>query len=83
LPRKWGIDMGITYLEDIAVGKLVFRGVEITNQDSEFLKTGYGSKIQTGKEVRFSGRWYKVYSICYSNASSQYAIVNGRRLFIR
>jgi hypothetical protein len=37
-----------------------------------FSSTGYGKKIPTAYKVKYNGRWHRVYSICYSNVSSQY-----------
>lgn len=34
--------------------------------------SGYGKKIPTSFKVKYNGRWYRVYSICYSNVSSEY-----------
>lgn len=42
-----------------------------------YTATGYGNKIPTIYTVFVGGRWRRVYSRCYSNASSNYIIVSG------
>lgn len=34
--------------------------------------TGYGPKLPTSFEVRWNGRWRRVYAACYGNSSSTY-----------
>lgn len=48
--------------------------------------TGYGSKLTTEHMVKVAGRrdiWRRVYAICYSNAASFYALLDGKRVFVR
>lgn len=44
--------------------------------------SGYGAKLTSAYKTEFNGRLYRVYHICYSNASSPYIIVKGERLFL-
>ena len=37
-----------------------------------FTATGYGKHVPTRRKVRAFGRWYRVYSTCYSNVASCY-----------
>jgi hypothetical protein len=37
-----------------------------------FSSTGYGKNIPTTYKVKYNGRWYRVYSICYSNVLTEY-----------
>jgi hypothetical protein len=38
-------------------------------------RSGYGKKIATSYKVRWGNRFYRVYSTCYSNVSTEYIIV--------
>ncbi len=44
--------------------------------------SGYGRKLTTVHKIRYHGRFYRVYAICYSNVSSLYIIVNKEKLYI-
>jgi len=46
----------------------------------QYTATGYGSKIPTRYKVKYNARWYRVYSKCFSNVSSEYIIVAGKQL---
>ncbi|WCO82008.1 hypothetical protein vBPpSSYP_26 [Pseudomonas phage vB_PpS_SYP] len=48
-----------------------------------FTRTGYGSKIPSMYKVQYQGRWYRVYSICYSNVSTEYIVVKGERVTVQ
>jgi hypothetical protein len=45
--------------------------------------SGYGSKLTTSKKVKYNGKLYRVYCVCYSNAGSAYILAKGKRLFLR
>lgn len=45
-------------------------------------QTGYGGKIPNDWELRIGGRWYRVYTMIYSNSGSSYVIVGKKRLFL-
>lgn len=45
-----------------------------------YTATGYGSKLPTRYMVRFNNRWYRVYSVCYSNVSTEYVLIDGGRV---
>lgn len=47
-----------------------------------YTATGYGNKLPSRYMVRFNSRWYRVYSICYSNVSSEYVIIGGERVTV-
>ena len=42
-----------------------------------FTATGYGKHVPTRSKVRAFGRWYRVYSTCYSNVASCYIKARG------
>lgn len=41
-----------------------------------YTATGYGSKIPTIYKARYNNKFYRVYSSCFSNVSTQYITVN-------
>tara|TARA_B100000929_G_scaffold255846_1_gene217778 strand:- start:36 stop:569 length:534 start_codon:yes stop_codon:yes gene_type:complete len=49
-----------------------------------YTATGYGTKLPTRYMVKvdngLSKRWYRVYSICHSNVSSEYIVVRGEKI---
>jgi hypothetical protein len=47
-----------------------------------FSSTGYGKNIPTAYKVKYNNRWYRVYSICYSNVSSQYIRTKAGNLIV-
>ena len=47
-----------------------------------FTASGYGKKIPTSYKVKYNNRWKRVYSICYSNVSTEYIIEKGKRVLI-
>ena len=49
-----------------------------------YTRTGYGSKIPSRFKVKMPGnpRWYRVYSMCFGNASSDYVIIGGESIFV-
>lgn len=44
--------------------------------------SGYGSKLTNSFKTWFRGRWYRVYTMCYSNSGTCYIIVKGERLIL-
>jgi len=48
-----------------------------------YTRTGYGSKIPSLYKVQYQGRWYRVYSVCYSNVSTEYIVVKGERVVVQ
>lgn len=48
-----------------------------------YTATGYGSKLPSRYMIRFEGRWYRVYSVCYSNCSTEYVLVDGDRVTVQ
>ena len=49
-----------------------------------YTATGYGNKLPTRYMVKvdngLSKRWYRVYSTCHSNVSSEYVLVRGDKI---
>ena len=49
-----------------------------------YTATGYGSKLPTRFMVKvdngLSMRWYRVYSVCHSNVSSEYIVIRGEKV---
>ena len=44
--------------------------------------SGYGKHVPTRRKVRAFGRWYRVYSTCYSNAASCYIKARGFTFYV-
>lgn len=44
--------------------------------------TGYGSKLTTIYKTAHNGRMYRVYAVCWSNASTLYILPGGRPLYL-
>lgn len=44
--------------------------------------TGYGRKIPTRYQLRYEGRWHRVYAMCYSNAATHYIRHGGAELVL-
>ena len=47
-----------------------------------YTASGYGKDIPTRRKVRAFGRWYRVYSTCYSNAASCYIKARGYTFYV-
>ena len=47
-----------------------------------FTATGYGKHVPTRRKVRAFGRWYRVYSTCYSNVASCYIKARGFTFYV-
>ena len=47
-----------------------------------YTRTGYGKNIPTRRKVWAFGRWYRVYSTCYSNAASCYITARGYKFYV-
>ena len=45
-----------------------------------YTASGYGAKLPTVFKVFYQGRWYRVYSVCFSNVSTEYIISKGEKL---
>ena len=69
-----------------------FLTVEVESKENEmrhhrlglqYTATGYGSKLPTRHMIRFDGRWYRVYSICYSNVSTEYVLIDGEKVTVQ
>jgi hypothetical protein len=51
-------------------------------QGLSYTASGYGAKTPSRYKVKIGSRWYRVYSACYGNASSEYVTVKGQRLYV-
>lgn len=45
-------------------------------------KNGYGSKINTGRQVFYAGRWRVVWARCYSNAATLYLLHKNKEVVL-
>lgn len=44
--------------------------------------TGYGRKIPTHFQLKYAGRWHRVYAMCYSNTATHYIRSGGAELVL-
>lgn len=74
--------MPVKYLANSGYACSIYRTATCPQSNS---RTGYGRKLPTRYMVycHTTGRKYRVYAICYSNASSWYITVKGEQLFLR
>ena len=49
----------------------------------QYTATGYGNKLPNIYMIHYENRWYRVYSICYSNVSTEYVIIMGKRVTVK
>ena len=49
----------------------------------QYTATGYGNKLPTVYMIRYENRFYRVYSLCYSNVSTEYVIIMGERVTVK
>jgi hypothetical protein len=49
----------------------------------QYTATGYGNKLPTIYMVKYNNRWRRVYSICYSNVSTEYIIIDGVKQIVQ
>ena len=80
-----------TYLQFGTGTQGPFQTVEVANKEQplphhiaglQYTATGYGNKLPTRYMVRYDGRWYRVYSICYSNVSTEYVLIRGDKITV-
>lgn len=74
--------MSVKYLAHSGYACTIYRTATCPQSNS---RTGYGRKLPTRYMVycHATGRKYRVYAICYSNAASPYITVKGEQLFLR
>ncbi len=81
-----------TYLQFKAGDNGPFQTLAVENKEKplyhhvnglSYTATGYGSKLPSRYMVKFNNRWYRVYSICYSNVSTEYVLINGERVIVQ
>lgn len=53
------------------------------NLGLSYTATGYGSKLPTRYKVFFDNRWYRVYSVCFSNVSTEYIVSRGDKITVQ
>ena len=44
--------------------------------------SGYGRKLTSTRKAKYNNRFYRVYHICYSNASTAYILSKGKMLIV-
>ena len=74
------------YLQHGRAGEpMLTESVEIKAVEAPYNRSriGYGSKIPSGYMVRYNSRWQRVYSICYSNCSTEYILSKGSRILVQ
>jgi len=47
-----------------------------------YTASGYGSKLPTRYKIKYDNRWYRVYSICCSNVSTEYVLIGGEKVTV-
>ena len=72
--------MAVEYVDN---GRLVLDPLPWQKAGLQQTATGYGSKLTTAWRTEYNGRLYRVYSFCFSNASTPYILVKGRPMVLR
>jgi len=54
-----------------------YRPLEWQKRGLQQTASGYGSKLTSTREIKYEGRWRRIYVCCYSNAGTAY-IVKGK-----
>lgn len=44
--------------------------------------SGYGRKLTSRFKISFEGKQYRIYSICFSNASTEYFTARGKKIYL-
>lgn len=44
--------------------------------------SGYGARLNSGYEIEYAGRVYRVYVTCYSNSGSAWFMTKGKRIYV-
>ena len=78
--RLWRESGGLKYL----IYPVVFVEKPLTHHKLglSYTATGYGAKIPTEKMVLILGRFYRVYSMIFSNIGTNYVIIGGQRVIV-
>ena len=42
-----------------------------------YTASGYGSEVPTRYKIKYYNRWYRVYSYCHSNTSTEFVRIRG------
>lgn len=45
-------------------------------------RTGYGARLTSPYKIHFEGKEYRLYTTCYSNASSTWFTYKGRKVYV-
>lgn len=62
--------------------ELIFAPLEWQKRGLQETASGYGSRLNTGMKIRFDGRDYRLYATCFSNVSSVWFTVRGRKIYV-
>lgn len=69
----------MTYLDDRRV-----TAFKVTEAPIARTRTGYGSKLPSAYMLQLDGkRWHRVYTICWSNAGTDYVIIGGEPHYLQ
>ena len=70
--------------EPMTTEKVEFIEAPMFHHDNglSYTATGYGSKLPTRYKVKWGGRWYRVYSVCFSNCSTEYILSKGKKIIV-
>lgn len=44
--------------------------------------SGYGKRLTQSYKIQFNGRFYRLYTTCFSNVGSTWFISKGRKIFV-
>jgi len=48
-----------------------------------YTASGYGSKLPTRYKIKYDNRWYRVYSCCHSNVSTEFVRIQGEIVIVQ
>lgn len=67
----------VTYLDSSTIQEARESPLWWHRQGLQQTASGYGKKLTTEYMLRISGRWHRVYCVCFSNGGSLYVLRNG------
>jgi hypothetical protein len=76
---NWRYQMDKIWLDEVEV---IEKPLRWHNLGLPKTRTGYGTKIETTKMVRFNNRNYRIYADCYSNVATCYILVKGKKVYV-
>ena len=81
---------GYFYLEGFLImirycnnGRFVHTPLWWHKQGLQQTASGYGGKLTSAYKTEYNGRLYRVYHMCYSNASTAYIVVLGNIMVLK